>query len=134
MRDLQAGKRAKKARTVMTKVKGVGEVAVLAHTIDASDDAELVAAAAANDAAGTSAASAAKTAEAEASAAWEAKAAKAAAEALGGRQVAGRDYDHESTCMLCWDGGEMVCCDYCPASYHLECLAKVRVRLWGLCS
>mmetsp|Transcript_29170 Transcript_29170/g.56796 ORF Transcript_29170/g.56796 Transcript_29170/m.56796 type:complete len:1721 (-) Transcript_29170:714-5876(-) len=40
----------------------------------------------------------------------------------GGRQVAGRDFDHMSVCLNCWDGGDLVCCDYCPASYHLECL------------
>ncbi|KAJ1617298.1 hypothetical protein T492DRAFT_1151981 [Pavlovales sp. CCMP2436] len=35
-----------------------------------------------------------------------------------GKQIAGRDYEHEGHCMACWDGGELVCCDLCPASYH----------------
>jgi len=38
------------------------------------------------------------------------------------RQLAGRDYDHENHCLRCWDGGELVCCDFCPASYHIGCL------------
>ena len=37
-------------------------------------------------------------------------------------QVAGRDYMHESTCLICWDGGDILCCDQCPASYHEACL------------
>lgn len=39
-----------------------------------------------------------------------------------GKQVAGRDYDHESHCLVCWDGGDLVCCDLCPAAYHPRCL------------
>lgn len=39
-----------------------------------------------------------------------------------GKQVAGRDYDHESHCLECWDGGDLVCCDLCPAAYHPKCL------------
>ena len=35
-----------------------------------------------------------------------------------GRQQAGKDYMHESICLSCWDGGTLVCCDMCPASYH----------------
>jgi hypothetical protein len=27
------------------------------------------------------------------------------------RQVAGRDYTHESTCLICWDGGNVILCD-----------------------
>jgi hypothetical protein len=38
------------------------------------------------------------------------------------RQVAGRDYRHESTCLVCWDGGSMILCDRCPAAYHGACL------------
>jgi SWI/SNF-related matrix-associated actin-dependent regulator of chromatin subfamily A member 5 len=40
----------------------------------------------------------------------------------GARQVAGRDYDHESQCLACWDGGDLICCDFCPASFHLGCI------------
>lgn len=25
---------------------------------------------------------------------------------------------------VCWDGGELVCCDVCPAAYHAECLGQ----------
>ena len=38
------------------------------------------------------------------------------------RQVAGRDYKHESTCLVCWDGGNVILCDRCPAVYHGACL------------
>ncbi|KAK9840665.1 hypothetical protein WJX81_008358 [Elliptochloris bilobata] len=39
-----------------------------------------------------------------------------------GRQVAGKDYTHSDLCQICWDGGLLVCCDECPASYHFDCL------------
>lgn len=38
------------------------------------------------------------------------------------RQVAGRDFDHMEVCLRCWDGGEILVCDHCPASFHLDCL------------
>lgn len=38
------------------------------------------------------------------------------------RQIAGRDYEHMDVCQVCWDGGKIICCDLCPASYHMECL------------
>ncbi len=38
------------------------------------------------------------------------------------RQVAGVDYNHSSHCQVCWDGGDLFCCDACPAAYHAECL------------
>ena len=51
--------------------------------------------------------------------------AAAKADAVGTtRQRAGRDYDHDEVCLICWDGGYLVCCDFCPASYHPECLLK----------
>lgn len=46
----------------------------------------------------------------------------ALAKATSKRQVAGRDYTHESTCLVCWDGGNVVLCDRCPAAYHTDCL------------
>jgi len=40
----------------------------------------------------------------------------------GGAQVAGRDYTHESLCLACQDGGDLLLCDLCPRSWHIECL------------
>ena len=37
-------------------------------------------------------------------------------------QKAGRDYENEYTCLVCWDGGDIMMCDGCPASYHAKCL------------
>ncbi|MEW5298327.1 MAG: hypothetical protein WDW36_001466 [Sanguina aurantia] len=37
-------------------------------------------------------------------------------------QVAGEDYIHNDYCQVCWDGGDLLCCDHCPASYHPACL------------
>ena len=37
---------------------------------------------------------------------------------------AGHDYDNEDFCLRCWDGGSLICCDICPASYHSKCLSK----------
>ena len=37
-------------------------------------------------------------------------------------QVAGRDYMHSAWCQVCWEGGELFCCTFCPASYHSTCL------------
>ena len=39
-----------------------------------------------------------------------------------GRQIAGRDYDHQDFCQACLDGGDLIVCDYCPAAYHAECV------------
>ncbi len=30
--------------------------------------------------------------------------------------------EHMDVCLVCWDGGELLCCDHCPAAYHPECL------------
>jgi len=42
--------------------------------------------------------------------------------AKSGRQVAGRDFDHMAVCQSCWEGGNLLCCDYCPSAYHFGCL------------
>ena len=36
------------------------------------------------------------------------------------------NYDY---CMLCGAGGNIVCCDRCPASYHMKCTGENRTRL-----
>lgn len=41
-------------------------------------------------------------------------------------QVAGRDYTHESMCLACQDGGDLLLCDLCPRAWHLECLEGTR--------
>ena len=33
------------------------------------------------------------------------------------------DDEHEPYCRFCDDGGDIICCDRCPASYHLGCLS-----------
>ena len=35
---------------------------------------------------------------------------------------AGRDYDHDELCLICWDGGDLLCCDQCSGTYHESCL------------
>lgn len=32
------------------------------------------------------------------------------------------DSIHNETCPVCQEGGEVICCDTCPAVYHLECI------------
>jgi len=50
-------------------------------------------------------------------------------------EMAGRDYEHESHCLICWDGGSLLCCDLCPTSFHEKCLhghglmARVNARI-----
>ena len=42
---------------------------------------------------------------------------------LGGKNIEieiGRDKNHER-CDYCGEGGEMICCDDCPAAFHFRC-------------
>jgi len=41
---------------------------------------------------------------------------------------AGVDYDNEDLCLSCWDGGDLMCCDFCPASYHSQCLTAEQLK------
>ena len=117
-------KRARKKRTTTQHVVGVGNVEVL--TSEYGD--------------GAGGFSAAKAEEPKAkdvgAVRWEAAASRAALEAIGGRQIAGRDYDHECECLACGDGGDIVMCDQCPTSWHVPCLAALNAKMptkmqWG---
>uniref|UniRef100_A0A670J1S6 Chromodomain helicase DNA binding protein 5 n=1 Tax=Podarcis muralis TaxID=64176 RepID=A0A670J1S6_PODMU len=37
-------------------------------------------------------------------------------------EVGEEEDDHMEFCRICKDGGELLCCDTCPSSYHLHCL------------
>ncbi|GCB83507.1 hypothetical protein scyTo_0024432, partial [Scyliorhinus torazame] len=39
---------------------------------------------------------------------------------LGGERE--EEDDHMEYCRVCKDGGELLCCDTCPSSYHIHCL------------
>lgn len=45
------------------------------------------------------------------------------------RQIAGRDYTHESTCLVCWDGGQVLLCDRCPCAFHASCLGMTKADI-----
>jgi len=32
--------------------------------------------------------------------------------------------DHTDECVICHDGGELFCCDFCPNAEHMECVAS----------
>jgi len=38
------------------------------------------------------------------------------------RKLPGRDYPNSTVCGNCWAGGSLICCDLCPAAYHVSCL------------
>ncbi|KAL6759340.1 P-loop containing nucleoside triphosphate hydrolase protein [Haematococcus lacustris] len=52
------------------------------------------------------------------------------------RQTAGEDYLHCDFCQRCWDGGNLLCCDFCPVAVHPHCLGLAEdevkaIRKWG---
>ncbi|KAJ8598993.1 hypothetical protein CTAYLR_009472, partial [Chrysophaeum taylorii] len=119
-----AKKRRHKQRLITTRVAGVGEVAVLASTIDDSDAADLV-----TKKADAMAVDADAEVNRKRQVEWEMAAAAAALDAVGDHQKAGRDYDHMDECMACWDGGDLIMCDFCPTSWHMGCLEKLNCKL-----
>ncbi|XP_068598282.1 chromodomain-helicase-DNA-binding protein 5 [Brachionichthys hirsutus] len=48
---------------------------------------------------------------------WEAKDDEEEEDAVGEEED-----DHMEFCRVCKDGGELLCCDTCPSSYHIHCL------------
>jgi hypothetical protein len=38
------------------------------------------------------------------------------------RQAKEEDDNHMEFCRVCRDGGDLLCCDRCPSSYHMHCL------------
>ena len=32
------------------------------------------------------------------------------------------DTFHGEYCKICKDGGELLCCDFCPGTYHMKCV------------
>ena len=45
-----------------------------------------------------------------------------AAAAAVARQAKEEEDNHMEYCRVCRDGGELLCCDRCPSSYHMRCL------------
>eukprot|EP01041_Mallomonas_annulata_P001867 gene1867-3622_t len=50
-------------------------------------------------------------------------------------QLAGRDFENEDQCLVCWEGGDLLCCDRCPLSFHALCIniniKKLPKGLWS---
>ncbi|CAF0756319.1 unnamed protein product [Adineta ricciae] len=45
-----------------------------------------------------------------------------AAASAAARQAKEEEDNHMEYCRVCRDGGELLCCDRCPSSYHMHCL------------
>ena len=48
---------------------------------------------------------------------------EAMADLEGERGGGDSEGEHADFCYTCKDGGELLCCDFCPLAYHLGCLA-----------
>ncbi|XP_034016012.1 chromodomain-helicase-DNA-binding protein 4-like isoform X2 [Thalassophryne amazonica] len=54
---------------------------------------------------------------------WEAREEASEGEDDNGEMVEMEEDDHHMEfCRVCKDGGELLCCDSCPSSYHIHCL------------
>jgi len=51
----------------------------------------------------------------------------------GGKKRPGRCFENQDYCQRCWNYGMLVCCNYCPASYHPACdgMKKVPSFIWS---
>ena len=45
-------------------------------------------------------------------------------ERLEAEEMRGPDDGNDQYCRICDDGGELLCCEFCPRAYHIECLCK----------
>ena len=52
-----------------------------------------------------------------------------AAAIAAARQAKEEDDNHMEFCRVCRDGGELLCCDRCPSSYHMHCLIPPMTRI-----